>query len=229
MSAVDELEVPVDEQPEPGTGDEDEPDEGEDTPEPTPEDEPEAARSPQSEKEIEKANKALEAEKKRHADRIGVIMGEDSLSLVECEACAANIPGFHWPAADFPEGTPERAIYELLSGGTDVLPVQPDFLHTCKACNGLGQWRTGSHGPAVNQTLTCSVCGGIGYTDDRKTQPAAVPLVAVPDAPAPAPAEPATETDMIGRPFGHPNYGMMPVYMTPEQIAADEYAAKVMA
>jgi hypothetical protein len=221
VSAVKDLEQPVDEQPEPETGDVGEP-EPEPEPEPTPEpEEPEAHQAPQSEKEIEKANKALDAEKARHTKRISEIMAEDSLGLVPCEACATNIPGFHWPAADFPEGTAERSLYELLAGGADVQSRQPPFLHTCPSCNGLGEWKTGGHKQSM-EWLTCSDCGGKSYIDDRDkpSGPVAVPTpAATPEAPAPA--APEVETDMLGRPKGHPNYGLLPIYMNPEQLALD--------
>lgn len=221
MSEAAVAEIEATEVPEPETGDADEPEPEDEPTEPEPEDEPEARHAPSTEKEVEKANKALEAEAKRHADRIGVIMGDDALGLVLCEACATNLPGFHWPASEFNEGTPERSLYELLAGGADVRPKQPAFLRTCESCNGIGEWRTGSHKQSM-EWITCADCGGKGYRDEREAKNAPVVTLAPssPDAPA-APAEPDVERDMLGRPAGHPNYGLLPIYMNEEQKARD--------
>src|SRR5580765_4251045 len=83
--------------------------------EPEPEQE---ARAPASEKEIEKANKALEREATAHANRISKIMGEDAQQLIPCERCWPLTPGFHWPLDAMPVDEAQReAVLASLGEG----------------------------------------------------------------------------------------------------------------
>lgn len=221
MSTIEQTEQTEVEEPEDEALEEPEVEEPEDEPED--EDEPElvAPSAPQSEKEIEKANKALENENVRHAKRISEIMGEDALDLVVCEACATNMAGFHWPSSVYQDGSPERVMYEVLSGGGSTTPKQPEFLKTCVSCNGIGKWRTGSYAESC-EWLTCSDCGGKGYTDERDRGPAK--FVELHDPAGSVETDLAAlevERDMLGRPAGHPNYGLLPIYMSDAQKALD--------
>lgn len=221
MSTIEQTEQPVVEEPEDEVVEE--PEDEEPDVEPEAEDEPELVvpTGPQSEREIEKANAALEKEHVRHAKRISEIMGEDALDLVVCEACATNMAGFHWPSSVYPDGSPERVMYEVLSGGGSTTPKQPEFLKTCVSCNGLGDWRTGSYKESC-QFITCGDCGGKGYTDERDVRPATLMVVSSEVVAEPAaPAQPDVERDMLGRPTGHPNYGLLPIYMNDQQKALD--------
>jgi hypothetical protein len=187
--------------------------------------EPEASAPeprPMTEKELEAREKKNDAEKLRHAERIGVIYADDAVKLIPCEACGFHIPGFHWPASEYPEGGTLRALYEFLAGGEDVQPKQPQFLVVCEACNGLGQWLTGSRRDDA-RFLTCSDCGSLGYIDLRKNQAQQPAVAAAPvNGGEAAPAAPVESTaDFLGRPLGHPNYGILPIYLTPEGRARD--------
>lgn len=205
----------------------DEPDEP-DTDEPDDDDEPEdvaaveEAEQPLSEKDIEKLNQRLEAERDRHTKRISEIMGDDAVALVRCEACDDKIPGWHWPAEIFSEGSPERTLYELLAGGTDAQMTHPDRFRVCEYCNGFGQVLTGARND-IHRTLICPECRGDGYRD-REAQTTPVVQLAAPPANA-EPFEPGTppspEKDFLGRPVGHVNYGKMSTYLTPAEQAID--------
>jgi hypothetical protein len=173
------------------------------------------AWSPTTEKEIEKAQNALQREAERHDKRVAEIMGADAEGLVRCEACALNLPGYHWPAEMFEPGSGERILYDLLAG-EQAQPLQPGFLETCSACNGVGRWKTGSFASEEMKWLTCSVCGGKGYQDTRGQTPSQTTtpvLVAVPEPDVPAFPDPP-EVDFMNRPKGHMNFGKLPQYMT---------------
>lgn len=219
--------LPEDPTPEP----EPTPPEPEPTPEPEPEVEPEPEPEPQpapteaalSEKEIGKRIDALEREKERHAKRIGEILQEESLDLIECEACEPAIPGFHYPAGMYSEGSAQRVLYEMLGGGTEAQMRHPSRYVRCETCNGFGQVLTGAVND-IHRTKVCPDCpSGQGY-HDREEARAPVYALATPKTDEPSTgAPPATPAeDFLGRPFGHPNYGLMTAYMTPEQIALDK-------
>ena len=177
----------------------------------------------QTEKEIEKRNDALDREATRHANRVTEILGEDSLALIQCEACPPRIPGWHYPAGDYPPEDPMRVLYELLSGGTEAQMKHPARYVICDYCNGFGRVITGSKAES-HRTLACPSCSELGYLDAEQNRPATpttpLPLSVVENfVPAQAP-EP--ERDFLGRPIGHPNYGMMSTYLSPEQQALDQ-------
>lgn len=200
-------------------------DEPGDTPasEDEPEPEPPPVQAALSEKEINKRVDALESEKRRHAKRIGEILQEEALDLIECEACEAAIPGFHYPAAMYQDGSPERALYEMLAGGADVQMQHPARYVTCDTCNGFGQVLTGARND-LNRLIICDDCKGAGYHDRETQRPPALTLApqspVVPSA-VPAP-EALPEVDFLGRPAGHVNYGKNTAYLTPAELAIDQ-------
>lgn len=216
---VEAVEVEAVEDDDPEITEEDAAEEADD--ETAPELEP-AAEAPLSEKEIDKLTQALEREAQRHTKRIGEIMGDDAVALVMCEACDDKIPGWHWPAEVFPEGSPERTLYELLAGGTDAQMKHHDRFTVCASCNGFGQVLTGARNE-IGRMRICPECGGDGYKDAQENQPAptATPLpLAVVENFTPAQA-PEPEKDFLGRPVGHPNYGKMSTYLTASEQALD--------
>jgi len=212
-----------------------EPVEPEQTPEPTPEPEPEAEPEPEqapeptpepeplSEKEINKRIESLERERERHTKRVSEILQEESLDLVPCEACEPAIPGFHYPAAMYPAGEPQRALYELLSGGSDAQMQHPSRYVVCDTCNGFGQVLTGARND-MNRTITCPDCKAAGYHDleAQRAQVVPLPQVQVTGGEYAPPPPPPADTDFLGRPKGHPNYGKVTTYLTPEELAIDQ-------
>jgi len=189
-------------------------------PEPTaPPTEPE----PLSEKEINKRIKALEGEKERHTKRVSEILQEEAIDLVPCEACEIAIPGFHYPATMYPAGSPERALYELLGGGKETQMQHPSRYVICDTCNGFGQVLTGARNE-LNRTIVCPECKAAGYHDREADPPNVVTLAPAgyPGENIPAQQPPPEDTDFLGRPRGHPNYGKMTTYLTPEELAIDQ-------
>lgn len=113
-----------------------------------------------SEKEIEKINRNLEGEARRHASRVLDIMGDDANVLVQCPLCLPLIPGFRYPQP--PEAEQLAAVKEAI-GEPAELPLRDDpELKPCETCDGFGATKTPSkvvgHGKRI-----CPRCKGIGY------------------------------------------------------------------
>lgn len=202
--------------------------EPEPTPEPEPQPEPTEPEAPpvqaaQTEKEVKKRSEQLAGEAERHANRINQILGEDALGLIQCEACPPTIPGWHYPASDFPEGDPSRLLYEMLAGGSEAVLKHPARYKECPDCGGFGRVLTGSkEAQFVTKVCPNLDCKGTGFVD---LEGARAPVVALPTTPSTEqPSDPVEtpETDFLGRPVGHPNYGKMTAYMTPAEIAVDQ-------
>lgn len=186
---------------------------------------PEQPDVPLSEKQIEQLQKQLDKEAKRHTSAVERIMGDDFAALIVCELCDANTPGFHWPAAIYPEGDPRRTVMATLSGDDGEEMRHPAYLTTCDECNGFGSVLTGAR-TELTFTIPCPICKLSGYIDEREGRPV-VQLVTQADGTTveqPAPAAPAAQTDFYGRPPGHPNYGMMPNFQTRAQWDSDKAA-----
>jgi rubrerythrin len=222
-------EIEPDEQLEPDA--EPEPDVDDPDDEPDEDDDPEATAilaQALSDKEIEKRQRSLEKESERHEKRIREILGSDAEGLVKCEACPETISGYHYGPDDYPPGSGERALYEMLQAGDASMMRHPEWLETCEECNGFGQVLTGARTEMTKQ-LTCPVCKGAGYVDTRDgNAPTPMRVLVVPDRGVGDDEEPATpakpeepEKDMWGRPPGHPRYWQPPFALTPEARAED--------
>jgi hypothetical protein len=183
---------------------------------------------PKSEKEIERALKALDKEAQRHRDAVSRIMGDDALQLLPCELCETAIPGFRFPTQ--PDELTRQAVLAAIGMGAAGEYATDDEAAMCERCSGFGVLVTGSRVEA-QRTRVCPDCGGNGWklVVPNVGQVVAAPVLgAAPPAPAPAPVAPVLEgppppADMYGRPFGHVNYGRMPAYMTADERAADPY------
>lgn len=222
MNAVPEEPTPEPETPEQPA----EPTEPEQPEEPAePEPEPEQPTEPEalSEKEINKRVDALEREKERHAKRVSEILQEEALDLLVCEACEGAIPGFHYPAEMYPEGSAQRLLYEFLSPNAIGLK-HPSRYVRCQTCDGACEVETGARPGTLTYKIVCPDCKGAGYFD--REQPSA-PVIAITTTTTTtnestgAPPETPRE-DFLGRPYGHPNYGKMTTYLSPEEIAIDQ-------
>jgi hypothetical protein len=174
----------------------------------TPPAEPAEASAPPSEKEIEKANRALEKEATAHANRISKIMGEDAQALVPCELCWPLAPGFHWPADVAPIDDEQRAAIlaaiGMGDGGASILN-DAKGVHECESCSGYGLLAFPTKVQHVKEQQ-CPACTGSGYVLDAQRE--AVPLYVAPQqnvtttaAPPTVPACPVCEmTGMAGLP-----------------------------
>lgn len=165
----------------------------------------------QSEKQMEKAFKRLEAEQTRHKNRIAEIIGDDADELLPCPLCAPLMPGFRWPLE--PEEPVKEAVLAVLGMGGEPDYERATDARICDGCKGLGNVLTGSLVPA-HRTKLCPRCGGCGWVNvggptqfservPGETAPSPVPSVS---------AEPLPDEDMWHRPRGHPDYGRMPMY-----------------
>lgn len=147
--------------------------------------EPTEALAPVSEKEIEKANKALEREATAHANRISKIMGEDAQNLVPCELCWPLTPGFHWPAGATPIEEPQlQAVLAAVGMGEgEPRKLRPaKGVSECESCAGEGLLEFPTKVPHVREQ-SCPKCNGSGYTLDAPVTaaPLAFELVQAPE------------------------------------------------
>lgn len=142
-----------------------EPDEPDSEPAGAP-DEPEdggPAGKAQTEKEIEARWDKLDRENKRHAGRVGEIMGEDANALIPCPVCMDGIAGWVGDPSQAPL-TPEAiARVRTVIGLPDYTTFKqaPDAT-TCPDCDGLGEVITGSKVPGY-ETKTCARCNKQGW------------------------------------------------------------------
>ena len=179
--------------------------------EPTPE---QKAAPAKSEKEVEKATKALESERNRHAGRVSAIMGEDAPLLQVCPRCWELAPGFIWPLDMGPVSDEQRAavLESLGMGGTSEPELKmAEGVEECDRCDGYGQLRYPTKIPHV-QTQNCPKCSGNGYVMVASEQPAWTPPPIDPAAfqtPQTFPTN-GGQADSWGRPLGHPHYGQNP-------------------
>lgn len=132
-----------------------------------------------SEKEIEKATKALEREATAHANRVSRIMGEAAQSLIPCELCAPNIPGFRWPLELAPLDDAQReAVLAAIGQGVEAAPPlkQAVGVRMCDACDGYGQLEYPTRNPHV-ATQQCPRCAGQGYVSAETPTANVTPIV----------------------------------------------------
>lgn len=123
-----------------------------------------------SEKALMKRDQQLDAEKTRHASRVGVIMGEAAVDLIPCPVCMDGIDGWIY--------TPEVAALsdEAVSRIRSVigLPDYTTFKHvtwanTCEECGGMGKVLTGSNVPGSDIT-GCMRCNERGWINTRQRE-----------------------------------------------------------
>lgn len=212
---------------EPDGGSEEEPDAEPEAPA-APEDVPEA-RQP-SEREMERAFKAIERAGDRYTKSILQIQKGVDLGLVECPLCP--VPGFVALEAP-PEGFDPlqvEAIRNYLGIGPQRHYRQAPHLTRCTDCDGEGFWSTDSQREGY-MDVQCDVCMGSGFVDARHAQamadaapltpPAGSPpyLTVAPDQPTGLHASqvvqgghsfqliPGGAPDQHGRLPGHPLWG----------------------
>jgi hypothetical protein len=138
-----------------------------------------------SEKEIERAMKALGKEADRHTKRVAEIAPDLAPALLPCVLCEPEIPGFVMPAA---------LDHERVSRVLTVLGYTPprdleDDPHSelCKVCKGWGEVQTGSHVQGY-EAVPCMDCGGKGLTGERFTSQTAVTTTPYPVTPSNGPS-----------------------------------------
>lgn len=162
-----------------------------------------------SQEAIRKAERAIEAQRRKLAGIIG-----DAAVAQECPLCTAV--GF------LPELPPVGAMLTVVQDGDGIaldfsapgdlsqFPQAPDK-GPCPECAATGQVQTGSKNPHA-MIAPCSKCSGNGWVMIARPTPGmTIPPpttgpggVVVPDGAASVPA------DAWDRPFGHPHYGLPP-------------------
>jgi len=208
----------------------DEPDDDERNDEPdatdTPDEHTDAPDDSLTPEQIEKLQRELDREAKRHTAAVSRIMGDDATMLLPCELCEPNLMGLRWPMV--PEGDPREPLYAMIGGEAPSEIPDDDEARRCERCDGHGVTLTHSRVPG-SETRACIKCGAKGWTtQDERTaydamigarEAAAQFSVAVPSVP------PATATtaaaDEWGRPQGTEFFGKNPIYMTPDEHARD--------
>ena len=141
---------------------EDEPAEPAEPDEEEPAAEPQSA-APKSDKEMEKVFRDLDKLRKDVAGRVGRIMGDEAVQLMDCPLCAAVAPGYMWPPDVAPLHEEQVTALRLLLN----MPVATDYLQSeafeaCPKCDGLGRVRTGSK--VQNYEIAeCPRCFSKGY------------------------------------------------------------------
>lgn len=202
--------APVDE---PGPSDDETDAEEAEEAETPPSESPEALQA-KSDKDVDRANRALEKEATAHANRISKIMGEDAQDLIPCELCWPLTPGFHWPVEAMPlDEAQKAAILAAIGQGADAGPeLQPaSGVKTCPKCLGNGQlvFPTFVEHTRVQQ---CPACLGSGYVNEDQPQAQVYDFsqgqggITAGDTPVSTYSLP----DQWGRPIGHPHYGIAP-------------------
>lgn len=116
-----------------------------------------------TEKELEKAYKAIAKLRETVASRLGQIMDGDEVGLIECPLCASFAPGWIWP----PDVVPLEAEYvhktRAVIGMPDVSGYKTSTAYVmCDVCDGLGSVLTGSKVPG-REAANCPKCGTNGY------------------------------------------------------------------
>jgi hypothetical protein len=183
-----------------------------DTGEPEPE-----ASAPLSEKQIERATKALERERDRHAGAVAKIMGDDATSLELCARCWELAPGFHFPLDMAPVSDEQRAaVLASLGMGANTGPDlrMAKGVEECPVCGGWGELALPSKSE-FHQKMICSACSGNGYITIEAEKPAWTPQPLDPAtfAQLPSYGGNGAQSDNWGRPVGHPHYGQDPAYV----------------
>jgi hypothetical protein len=116
-----------------------------------------------SEKEIEKAHKAIDKLREHVAGRVGAILGEDAQLLLPCPACGDEIPGFVWPPSEVPVPPDKVGALSVYIGLPNLNELE-DALDAipCPDCRARGEVKTGSLVPAQT-TKMCTRCVGKGW------------------------------------------------------------------
>lgn len=121
---------------------------------------PEATVRAMSEREIERVNRKLESEARRHATNVLNIMGDDANVLEQCPLCLPLIPGFRYPYP--PQAEQLAAVKEAIGEPADPPLLNDAYSSLCVACAGWGAVATGSKVVGKNK-VRCLDCNGLGY------------------------------------------------------------------
>jgi hypothetical protein len=174
-----------------------------------------AAAGHVGEKELEKMFAKVERANVAYVKRIGESMGEEFGVLEQCPRCASPFLGFIFPPMMQPVTADVKDKVLASVGEQPAMATQKaTFARRCDDCDGNGVVLSGSR-RNDQKTIRCQGCEGRGfvYVGERPTQVESY----TPAPPAPAEGngvqQDAPDTDLWGRPAGHPDYGRHPMYV----------------
>ena len=170
----------------------------------------ETVREPDSVAAMEKRDRELESEFKRHATRLETLYGEQWEERGLCPACEGEGYLTPWPPGAMMEE--QWAAVEALCGQTGGESFKvASYIRRCEECEGRGMVATLAQPPAQT-SLPCKRCGGAGFFDNE-LHPLPITAPTAPTAPlaaAPAPGGVVPGSDTWGRPPGHVHWGIPP-------------------
>lgn len=116
-----------------------------------------------TDKELERAYKAIAKLRETVASRLGQIMDGDEVGLIECPLCASFAPGWLWPPDVVPLDADAVHKTRAVLGMPDVSGYKTSTAYVmCDVCDGLGSVLTGSKVPG-REAANCPKCGTNGY------------------------------------------------------------------
>lgn len=143
-----------------------------------PEPEPQEASAPASEKDIEKALKAVERAGTTYRNAIGRALGEDAQNLLPCPRCNAPVAGLVFPPELAPVDDETRAavLASIGEGAAAVRKLNPaKGVKECPTCGGWGKLAYPTKVPHV-QEQTCPACNDTGYVTDEQAVSNVTPI-----------------------------------------------------
>jgi len=218
VEGVPAEETPQEPSPEPQ---EPSPDEEEAAEEEEPADQPEAPQEPSGaagavgEKELERMFRKVEQANVAYVKRLGQTMEDEFGVLEQCPRCASPFLGFIFPPSMQPVTAEVKDAVLLSVGEQPAMATKlANFARRCDDCDGNGVVLSGSR-RNDNKTIRCATCEGRGYIFvGERPSPVESYTPAVPE-PVPANGAPqdTPNVDLWGRPAGHPDYGVHPMYV----------------
>jgi hypothetical protein len=140
--------------------------EADDSDAPEPEPEPQEASAPASEKEIEKALRAVERAGTTYRNAVDRALREDAQALLPCPRCNAPVAGMIFPPELAPVDDETRASV-LASIGEDTEAAPPlreaEGVVMCARCDGWGELTFPTRREHTKKQ-SCPACNGSGYT-----------------------------------------------------------------
>jgi hypothetical protein len=121
------------------------------------------ASGPQNEREVKALGKKIDAERERHAKKLGDLLGDAAPDALPCPLCFEGLQGFVLPgdAASLSEAQKAAALTFLGQEIGSEVPQTPET-ETCSRCDGYGVTKNPTRSPH-HETSMCGPCGGQGY------------------------------------------------------------------
>lgn len=202
-AAEAEAENPDAEPAEPIEPDDDEEDEAEEA--------EEAPSEPSSLSQVENIDKALGAERKRHAKALAKALGDQWEHFAMCPLCQVDGYAMPYGPGEIEPSQRDAIMTVMGEGGPGHVREHPTKVR-CDFCDGWGKLYTGSRDAAYEYDA-CIKCGSSGTMDktvaERPLQAVPAPTVYPWDETPPAPVV-SPNVDRWGRNMGHPDFGLDP-------------------